>query len=70
MYGKTGGSSKRDGLKFGGVAEWREAMDVDWMSARELAQAVPPAYTRFLAEEFLRRGPVSPTADLALNNLR
>lgn len=32
----------------------RAAMDIGWMTREKLSQAVPPAYARFLAEEFLR----------------
>ena len=48
VYGHSGGSSKRDGLKFGGVDTWKEAMQIDWMTGSELAEAIPPAYTEFL----------------------
>lgn len=48
VYGHTGGSSKRDGLSFGGVATWKEAMQIDWMIAAELAEAIPPAYTKYI----------------------
>lgn len=54
VYGHSGGSSKRDGLTFGGAAEWRAAMGIDWMTRDELAQAIPPAYSEFLARAFLR----------------
>jgi DNA (cytosine-5)-methyltransferase 1 len=34
-----------------GVAEqWKLAMDIDWMTVRELAQAIPPAYTEFIGQ--------------------
>jgi DNA (cytosine-5)-methyltransferase 1 len=29
----------------------REAMEIDWMGRDELSQAIPPAYSRFLAEQ-------------------
>jgi hypothetical protein len=48
VYGHSGGSSKRDGLKFGGVDTWKEAMGIDWMNGAELAEAIPPAYTKFI----------------------
>lgn len=35
------------------IEEAQEAMGIDWMPMRELSQAVPPAYSRFLAEAFL-----------------
>lgn len=28
----------------------REAMDIDWMTQGELAQAIPPAYTKFIGQ--------------------
>ncbi len=49
----AGGSGKEKGT----AAEWREAMGIDWMTAAELAQAIPPAYSWFLgvqAREALR----------------
>lgn len=36
------------------VDAWRRAMEIDWMTRDELAQAIPPAYTRFLGEQILR----------------
>jgi len=36
----------------GTIAEKREAMDVYWMTAKELNQAIPPAYTQFIGEQF------------------
>lgn len=40
VHGSSGGK--------GGVAEWRRAMGIDWMTCDELAQAIPPAYTEHL----------------------
>ena len=37
-----------------GVAEWRRAMQIDWMTRDELAQAIPPAYTRLFGEQIMR----------------
>lgn len=54
VYGKPGGSSKRDNIRFPGTAGWREAMGIDWMIGDELAQAIPPAYTQFVGEELLK----------------
>lgn len=36
-----------------GVADWREVMGIDWMTRDELAQAIPPAYTQWLGQQFL-----------------
>jgi DNA (cytosine-5)-methyltransferase 1 len=52
VTGHAGGSSKRDGWKNGGTAEWRVAMGIDWMVGNELAQAIPPAYSRHIGEQF------------------
>jgi DNA (cytosine-5)-methyltransferase 1 len=53
VYGHAGGSSKRDGLKFSGTDSWREAMGIDWMSGKELAEAITPAYSQYIAEQFV-----------------
>jgi len=50
VYGHSGGSSKRDGIKFGGVQEWAYAMDIGWMTGAELAEAIPPAYTEYIGK--------------------
>lgn len=50
VYGHSGGSSKRDGIKFGGVQEWAYAMDIGWMNGAELAEAIPPAYTEYIGK--------------------
>lgn len=50
VYGHSGGSSKRDGIKFGGVSEWRDAMGIHWMTGAELAEAIPPAYTEYIGK--------------------
>jgi DNA (cytosine-5)-methyltransferase 1 len=40
-----------------GKASWGAAMGIDWMRSPELAQAVPPAYARWVAEQYKRRPP-------------
>lgn len=52
VYGNSGGSSKRDGLEFPNTDGWREAMDISWMTGKELSESIPPAYTRYIFEEF------------------
>jgi DNA (cytosine-5)-methyltransferase 1 len=42
VAGNPGGSSRRDGLKFAGAAERRDAM------GSELKEAIPPLYTRHI----------------------
>ena len=56
VYGHSGGSSKRDGFKFGGVDTWKEAMKIDWMTRDELAEAIPPAYTEYISQFIPTRG--------------
>lgn len=34
------------------IAEGRKAMGIDWMTRRELSEAIPPAYSHFLAKQF------------------
>lgn len=41
------------GLGRGEVELWRAAMGIGWMSRRELAEAIPPAYTRHIGRQLL-----------------
>ena len=36
------------------AASGRIAMDIDWMTRDELAQAIPPAYTEWLGKQFIK----------------
>jgi DNA (cytosine-5)-methyltransferase 1 len=54
VYGNSGGSSKRDGVQMFGIQDRRDAMGIQWMTGKELSQAIPPAYTKFLAERWLQ----------------
>ncbi|MCX4672848.1 DNA cytosine methyltransferase [Streptomyces sp. NBC_01381] len=46
VYGEGGGK--------GTVPQWQQAMGIDWTDVRhEIAEAIPPAYTQHLAEQFL-----------------
>jgi DNA (cytosine-5)-methyltransferase 1 len=51
VTGHSGGRSRRDGWIGGSVADWRKAMDIDWMTGAELSQAIPPAYSEFIGKQ-------------------
>lgn len=52
VYGNSGGSSNRDGVQMFGVQDRRDAMGIQWMTGKELSQAIPPAYSKYIAEQF------------------
>lgn len=54
VTGHAGGSSKRDGWKGGSTADWRVAMGIDWMTGDELAEAIPPAYTKWIGHQIMQ----------------
>lgn len=48
VYGDGGGK--------GSVAEWQEAMGIDWTDVRvEIAEAIPPAYTEHIGARLLQQ---------------
>lgn len=54
VYGHLSKTGILRGYKFG-PDEAREAMGIDWMSRKGLALAIPPDYTRWIAEQLKRR---------------
>jgi len=60
VYGHGGGQFKtvwNGGMNrgyMGSFAERKQAMQIDWMDRGELAQAIPPAYTKWIGEHLLR----------------
>lgn len=53
VYGNGGGGDMTRGFKFT-AEQSREAMEIDWMTRRELSQAIPPAYTTFIGFQLKR----------------
>lgn len=54
VYGKAPGHRLPDGVQRArSVEHAREAMGIDWMSWREITQAIPPAYSEFIGRSFL-----------------
>jgi DNA (cytosine-5)-methyltransferase 1 len=37
----------------GTTAEWSDAMGINWMTKKELAQAIPPVYSKYLVEQVI-----------------
>lgn len=59
IYGEGARDSRRKmdkGVPDFTVEQGREAMDIDWMTIAELSQAIPPAYSEFIALEAIRQG--------------
>jgi DNA (cytosine-5)-methyltransferase 1 len=55
VTGHAGGTSRRDGgARFASTAIWREIMGIDWMTGKELAEAIPPIYTQYLGNRLLQ----------------
>ena len=50
---KSWGKVQRNITK-GSAEEWRNAMDINWMTRKELTQAIPPAYTKYIGEQLKR----------------
>lgn len=53
IYGHPGGTSTRDRRGFGSTADWRQALDVDYMTVDEMAESIPPAYTEHIGKALL-----------------
>ena len=52
VYGTGGRGAMTRGYKFH-LADARTAMGIDWMTGKELSQAIPPAYTRFIGAQLI-----------------
>ena len=61
VYGHPHGEAGAwKGMLAGTLKNWREAMGIDWMTATELSQAIPPVYSEFLAQAFLNTKKTDP----------
>lgn len=54
VTGHCGGTRMRGGQRQYSAAERRVAMGIDWMTAEELSQAIPPAYTEWIGKQLLK----------------
>jgi DNA (cytosine-5)-methyltransferase 1 len=56
VYGHPRGRHSKNGKPWGwgNLDDWAHAMQIDWMSGPELAQAIPPAYTEFVGAQLLQ----------------
>lgn len=50
---KSWGTVHRNVSK-GSAAEWRGALGIDWMTRKELTQAIPPAYALWIGKQMVR----------------
>lgn len=57
------------------IADGRKAMDIDWMTRGELSEAIPPAYSKFIGQQFQLHlqsqpsPPLSPTTSASAASL-
>jgi DNA (cytosine-5)-methyltransferase 1 len=59
VYGKTGAGAnsgrERKRGRTNGIADWRRAMGIEWMSVREISESIPPAYTEYVGRYILEK---------------
>jgi DNA (cytosine-5)-methyltransferase 1 len=55
VYGRPHGKAGAwKGMLPGSHESWSKALDIDWMTVDELADAIPPDYTEFIGYELMR----------------
>ena len=52
-WGKWGHEIPRGGRQAASLSDAQDAMGIDWMPRRELAEAIPPAYTEYIGRQLL-----------------
>lgn len=54
VYGHPhGAGGAAPGMLPGDLATWSDAMGIDWMTAKEIALAIPPAYTELIGRQLV-----------------
>lgn len=56
VHGHPGGKREKRSTKgayySGSTADWKRAMGIDWMIAKELVEAIPPAYSEYILRQW------------------
>ena len=54
VYGGGQHPQRKNGKNFYGIVDRRIAMGIEWMTGKELNQAIPPAYTEFIGRRLMQ----------------